>query len=52
MRFSRWFRLFYECFKLAGSAGLKACFRFMTGSLKLSEIDSESLVYPAGGFDA
>lgn len=52
MGFFRGIRLFYECFRLAGPAGLVACMRYMTGSLTLSEIDSKSSVFSAGGSDA
>ncbi len=45
-------RLFFECFRLAGTTGLIACFRFFTGSLKLSEIDLKSSGFPVGGSDA
>lgn len=45
-------RLFYECFRLAKLNGLIACFRFFTGSLKLSEIDLKSSGFPVGGSDA
>lgn len=42
MGFFRLIPLFIECFKLAGPAGLKACFRFFTGALILDEIDPKS----------
>lgn len=51
MGFFRWIRLYSECFKLFGPAGLKACFRFMTGDLKLDDLDLKSSVL-AGGSDA
>lgn len=51
MGFSYWISLFSECFKLSGLRGVKACFRFMIGDLKLDEINSKSSVFEAGGFD-
>lgn len=45
-------RLFYECFKLAGPAGLWACMRFMTGDLVLDETMLKSCNFPVGGSDA
>ena len=39
MGFLRQISLFIECFKLAGPAGLKACFRFFTGALILDDLD-------------
>ena len=52
MAFSNWIRLYYECFKLAGWSGLKACFRFMTGSLKLDENIIKSCDFFNGGSHA
>ena len=52
MGFSSCFRLFFECFKLAGMSDIKACFRFLTGSLILDDLDPKSLVFQAGGSDA
>lgn len=43
-------RLFYECFKLSGGSGLIACFRFLTGSLQLSETVSKSSDFSDGDF--
>ena len=42
MGFFRKIPLFIECFKLAGLPGLKACFRFLTGSLILDDLDLKS----------
>lgn len=50
--FSNWFRLYFECFKLAGWSGLKACFRFMSGDLKLDEDPLKSCTFPEGGSHA
>lgn len=52
MGFLRQIPLFIECFKLAGPAGLKACFRFLTGDLKLDETKLKSCNFPVGGSDA
>lgn len=52
MGFFRGIRLFYECFKLAGPAGLRACIHYMTGSLVLSDLDPKSSVFTVGGSDA
>ena len=49
MGFSNWIRIYSECFKLAGLSGLRACFRFMTGSLKLDENTLKSCNFPQGG---
>lgn len=51
MAFLNWIRLYFECFKLSGSSGIKACFRFMIGSLKLDEISSKSSDFNLGGCD-
>ena len=48
MTFSRLICLYCECFKLAGWSGIKACFRFMTGSLKLDEDTLKSCNFPEG----
>ena len=50
--FSNWFRLYFECFKLAGWSGLKACFRFMSGDLKLDEDPLKSCNFQDGGSHA
>ena len=52
MGFLRQIPLFIECFKLAGPAGLKACFRFLTGTLILDDLDPKSSVFSVGGSDA
>ena len=52
MGFFRQIPLFIECFKLAGLPGIKACFRFLTGALVLSETDVKSSVFSVGGSDA
>lgn len=44
--------LFIECFKLAGIPGIKACFRFLTGSLIIEDLDPKSSIFPVGGSDA
>ena len=49
MGFSTWIRLYSECFKLAGWSGLKACFRFMSGDLKLDENTLKSCNFSEGG---
>lgn len=51
MGISSWFRLFSECFKLAGVSGIIACFRFLTGDLKLDYLDSKSLIFSVGVSD-
>ena len=48
MAFSYWIRLYFECFKLAGWSGLKSCFRFMSGDLKLDENTLKSSNFPEG----
>ena len=47
-----WVRLFYECWKIGHGTGLKACFRFMTGHLKLDENVLKSCNFPGGVPDA
>ena len=49
MAFSNWIRLYFECFKLAGWSGLKSCFRFMSGDLKLDENTLKSCNFSEGG---
>lgn len=51
MGISSWFRLFSECFKLAGVPGIIACFRFLTGDLKLDHFESKSSIFLVGGSD-
>lgn len=46
------FRLFRECFRLAGCAGLIACAKYLSGSLQLDLLDPKSSVFPGGVFDA
>ena len=45
-------RLFYECWKIGRGTGLKACFRFLTGRLKLDENILKSCNFPGGVPDA
>lgn len=52
MGISHWFRLYSACFKVARWAGLRACFRFMTGALVLDEDTLKSCNFPVGGSDA
>ena len=52
MSFFGCIRLFFECFKLSGGAGLIACFRFLIGDLKLDETTLKSCNFPVGGSDA
>lgn len=37
--------LFSECFKLAGTSGLVACFKYYLGILRLDDSDPESLIF-------
>ena len=41
-------RLFSECFKIAGPAGLKACAKYLCGDLKLCELDVKCSVFSEG----
>ena len=45
-------RLFRECFRLAGGAGLIACAKYLSGTLHLDPLDSERSVFPVGGSNA
>ena len=45
-------RLFRECFRLAGSAGLIACAKYLCGLLPLDHLDPKSSVFPGGVSDA
>lgn len=42
------FRLFSECFHIAGFTGLLACAKYLCGALKLDEITSKSSDFPVG----
>lgn len=46
------FRLFSECFKLAGFTGLKACAKYLCGALRLDHLDPKSSVFLGGVSDA
>lgn len=50
MGFIRVIRLFSECFKLAGVSGLIACAKYLTGVLKLQDLDQKSSVFLEGDF--
>lgn len=45
-------RLFSECFKIAGIAGLIACVKYLSGALQLDLLDPKSLVSLGGVSDA
>ncbi|MGN1155985.1 MAG: hypothetical protein ACI4TK_07395 [Agathobacter sp.] len=46
----RVFRLFSECFNIAGISGLIACAKYLSGALKLPELDPKSSVFLDGDF--
>ena len=46
------FRLFRECFLIAGLTGLIACCKYLFGSHSLPNIDVNSSVFVVGGYDA
>ena len=52
MGFFSTIRLFSECFKLAGTGGLIACAKYLTGSLQLADLPPESSVFTGGVSDA
>ena len=52
MSFSSKIRLFSECFKLAGTGGLIACAKYLTGTLQLTDLTSESSILMGGVTDA
>ena len=45
-------RLFSECFKIAGIAGLIACVKYLSGALQLDLLEPKSLVFLGGVSDA
>lgn len=45
-------RLFSECFKIAGTAGLIACAKYLCGALRLDHLDPKSSVFLGGVSDA
>ena len=45
-------RLFFACYRLAGVAGLKACFKYLCGALPLDPLDPKSSVLLGGVSDA
>lgn len=45
-------RLFSECFKIAGAAGLIACAKYLCGALSLSHLDPKSSGFTGGVSDA
>ena len=45
-------RLFFACYRLAGAAGLKACFKYLCGALPLDPLDLKSSVLLGGVSDA
>ena len=45
-------RLFSECFKIAGVAGLIACAKYLCGALRLDHLDPKSSVFLGGVSDA
>ena len=45
-------RLFSECFKIAGTAGLIACAKYLSGALRLDHLDPKSSVFLGGVSDA
>lgn len=46
------FRLFRECFRIAGGVGLIACAKYLCGNLQLDLLDPKSSVFPGGVSDA
>lgn len=38
-------RLFFACYRLAGVTGLKACFKYLCGALRLDPLDLKSSVF-------
>ena len=52
MRFVRWIGLFFECYKLAGWRGVKACAKYLSGALVLDDYEVKSSDFSLGGFDA
>lgn len=44
-------RLFFECFKLAKFRGLVACAKYLSGALRLQDLDVKSSVFSSGGPD-
>lgn len=43
--------LFFECFKLAKFRGLIACAKYLSGALRLPDLDLKSLEFSLGGSD-
>lgn len=46
------FALLFECFDLAGVDGFIAWCKYLSGGLKLPDLDVKGSVFPAGGSDA
>lgn len=42
------FRLFRECFRIAGRTGLIACCKYLSGGFKLADLDAKSSVFLEG----
>ncbi len=52
MGFVSLFRLFRECFRIAGFTGLTACAKYLCGGCQLPDLDVKSSVFPGGVSDA
>ena len=51
MGFVSLFRLFRECFRIAGFTGLIACAKYLFGGSRLPDLDVKSSVFPGGVSD-